>query len=141
MKATITKNQIKAVQTIMNKIESDRTDRISLLSEMVGREVSSTKELQYGEAETIIAKFGAGNKETTERRRKLAGAIYGISMSIGFLNEPYAHLNDVDNLRMNWEKIDIFIAKRGIVKKPLKEMTLDELEKTYRQLKAITRKK
>jgi hypothetical protein len=42
---------------------------------------------------------------------------------------------------MNWEKIDIFIAKRGIVKKPLKEMTLDELEKTYRQLKAITSKK
>lgn len=133
----ITSNQLRAVQAILGKITSDRDDRISLLSDMFERPITSTKDLTFDEAKLILERFGGDElKAITVRKQQLKATIYHLSMKIEFLNLSYPG-DDYDNRRMNMAKVDMWLLTHGIVKKRVKEMSIAELGKVIGQMKAI----
>lgn len=133
----ITSNQLRAVQAILGKITSDRDDRISLLSDMFERPITSTKDLTFDEAKLILERFGGDElKAITVRKQQLKATIYHLSMKIEFLNLSYPG-DDYDNRRMNMAKVDMWLLTHGIVKKRVKEMSIAELGKVIGQMKAV----
>ena len=58
----ITKKQIQQIQTIMSSKKLDRDDRLDLISATIGREVTTTKDLTFVEAEDLIYFLNTGKK-------------------------------------------------------------------------------
>lgn len=137
----ITPNQLRAVQATMVKIAPDREERMELLSEMMGREIESTRDLSWSEAAMILSKFGGHQlQEVNEKKRTLRATIYHLSMRIGWLNRDYPDHGDAAEKAMNRAKVDQWLMSRGVVKKPVMEMSVEELGKVVGQMKAIAKK-
>ena len=67
------------------------------------------------------------------------GVIYALSFEIGFLNKGYGS-SSAEEVEMNKAKINSWVLTHGAVKKPITQMTLQELEQTMRQLQKIAKK-
>lgn len=137
----ITPNQLRAVQATMTKIEPDRDERMALLSEMFGRDIETTNDLSWGEANLILAKFGGTQlHDVNVKKRQLRSTIYHLSMKISWLNKDYPDNGDADEKAMNEAKVDQWLMNRGVVKKPVMEMSVSELGKVVGQMKSIINK-
>ena len=136
----INSKQLRLVHTIMNRLCSDREVRLEMLSDLCQRPITTTKELTDEEVHLVIDTFGGNDtRSRTEHCRILRSTIYHLSMQIGFLNQDYQE-SDHDTRQMNMAKVDSWLQSRGIVKKPVREMTEKELGKTIGQLKSILKK-
>ena len=136
----ITPNQLRAVQATMTKVAPDREDRLELLSEMFGRAIESTRDLSWGEAALILSKFGGHQlAEVNSKKRQLRSTIYHLSMRISWLNRDYPDNGNADEKAMNKAKVDQWLLSRGVVKKPVMEMSVEELGKVVGQMKAIVK--
>lgn len=134
----ITPNQLRAVQATMTRIASDREERLELLSEMFGRDIETTHDLSWSEANLILAKFGGTQlHDVNVKKRQLRSTIYHLSMKISWLNKDYPDNGDADEKAMNEAKVDQWLMNRGVVKKPVIEMSVAELGKVVGQMKAI----
>lgn len=137
----ITPNQLRAVQATMTQIEPDREERMALLSEMLGREIETTKDLSWWDANMILSKLGNYKlTETNIKKRNLRSTIYHLSMKIGFLNRDYPDNGDASEKEMNKAKVDQWLLTHGVVKKRVMEMSVGELGKTIGQMKSILNK-
>lgn len=137
----ITPNQLRAVQATMTKVAPDREDRLELLSEMFGRDIESTRDLSWGEAALILSKFGGHQlQEVNEKKRTLRATIYHLSMRISWLNRDYPDNGNADEKAMNKAKVDQWLMSHGVVKKPVMEMSVEELGKVVGQMKAIAKR-
>lgn len=137
----ITPNQLRAVQATMTRIASDREDRLELLSEMFGRDIETTHDLSWSEANLILAKFGGHRlAEVNAMKRKLRAAIYHLSLQIGWLNRNYPDHGDANEKAMNMAKVDQWLLTHGVVKKTVAAMSVEELGKVIGQMKSIVNK-
>ena len=92
------------------------------------------------EARTLLSRLG---QEKTERNRqearKLVRQIFHLSFRISFLNKDFP--NDTpEDFEMNKAKINVFCRTRSKFRKPITEMTLEELKEVKRQFEALARK-
>ena len=100
----------------------------------------STSGLTKEEAGLLLSRF---NKEAADRIRKEARAvvkqIFSLSFQISCLNRNYT--NDTpEDFEMNKAKINQFCRTRSKFRKPLTEMSLEELKEVKRQFEAMARK-
>lgn len=140
---TITPSQIKALQTLFSKKGFGKEERAEFIHNYTNGRTSSTKELTIGEAKMLLKEFGVLSEEEKrkkiEQAKKTVGAIYFISLQIDFLNKGFSNDNEAD-FEMNKAKINQFCRERSAAKKPIAQMTLEELKATKKQLESIARK-
>lgn len=120
----ITNKQIQQIQTIMNSRFSDREERLDYLSSYFKREILSTKELTFIEAENFIYFLNTGikgesnwaffNKHSFVNERKLLFS-YLYQAQWVIKNEQHLEVPDLERLS-NFLK-----SKKSPVNKPLKQ--------------------
>lgn len=124
----------------MNRICSDREEKLELLSDLCQRPITTTKELTDDEVGLVVETFGGDIfKASRNHCHLLRSTIYHLSMKIDFLNLNYQD-TDTDTKLMNMAKVDNWLLTHGVVKKKVWDMTEKELGKVVGQMKAITNK-
>lgn len=136
----ITPQQIKALHAQFRSMGLDETDRHGFIREYTDGRTEHTSELTMQEAKTLLSRLG---QEKTERNRqearKLVRQIFSLSFRISFLNKDFP--NDTpEDFEMNKAKINVFCRTRSKFRKPITEMTLEELKEVKRQFEALARK-
>lgn len=138
---SVTRQQIKALQTIFAKQGMSDDDRHDYISWLTGGRTNSTKELTFDEATKIISIHARGEKERRyEEARKLVGIIYKLSFEISFLNKDYKGCNTTEDYEMNKAKINAFCRNRTRFRKNINEMNLEELHEVRKQFEKLARK-
>lgn len=134
---TITKQQISQLQTICSGKFRDREERLEAISEMVGFEISSIKDLNQLQASELIHFFNTGKPidhsswAFFDKRNYQHRNVLSICHSLGWVNEENPQFVDLHRLG-GWLKSD-----RSPVKKPLKEMSKAEVSKIIFALQNI----
>ena len=136
----ITAQQIKALQTQFHKMGFSDEDRHGFISQCTAGRTESTSGLTKEAAALLVSRF---NKESEDRIRREARAvvkqIFSLSFRISCLNRNYT--NDTpEDFEMNKAKINQFCRTRSKFRKPLTEMSLEELKEVKRQFEAMARK-
>ena len=114
----------------------------NLIYQFSGGRTTSSKELTKKEATALIRQFlGTDKVKRSEWQERQAGikAIYAISFEIPFLNQGFES-STPEEMEMNKAKIGKFVMTHGIVKKPLKDQSYEELQNTLKQFKKIASK-
>ncbi|MDO4783120.1 MAG: hypothetical protein Q4A09_07890 [Capnocytophaga felis] len=125
----ITTDQIKIIQTILNKRFTDRQERLDFLSDFFGTEIKSTKDLSEKQAFQLIrylkegktidnAFFARFDTQNPQHRALLARC-----HELGWVQEENPNFVDLNRLG-GW-----LISKRSPVKKALQDMSHKELSK------------
>lgn len=79
------------------------------------------------------------NEGRQQEQKEVVKDIFGVSFSIGILNESYQS-DDPYEIEMNKAKISSFLKKRGTIKKEVNQQNLEELKVTLKQLQTIKKK-
>ena len=127
----ITPDQIKIIQTILNKRFSDRQERLEFLSDFFGMEIKSTKDLSEKQAFQLIrylkegktidnAFFARFDAQNPQHRALLARCHELGWVSVAPTGKVLPDLNKLGS----W-----LISKRSPVKKSLQEMSHKEVSK------------
>ena len=114
----------------------------NLIHQYSGGRTTSSKELTKKEATALIRQFLGTDKvkrSEWQERQAVIKAIYALSFEIPFLNQGFES-STPEEMEMNKAKIGKFVMTHGIVKKPLKEQSYEELQKTLKQFKKIVSK-
>lgn len=126
---TISPNQIKQLQIACSGKFSNRDERLEAVTEILGVTIDSFKSLSALQADELIFFFNTGkmpdnsswaifDKYNTQHR-----AVLSLCYQIGWVKEENPSIVDLHRLG-GWLK-----SKRSPVKKPLKEMTKQEVSK------------
>lgn len=144
MKATLfkpaTTEQKKYIHQLKRRLNlDDDTYRNTVFTLTDGR-TSSSADLSIAEAAKLISDL-KGDKtpaevERQQKQAELVRAIYRSSLRIKHLNADYESDDDTEK-RMNYGKINNFLARSGAVKKPISRQNLEELKQTLAQFKAM----
>lgn len=131
-----TNEQKKYIHQLKRRLRmDDDTYRDMIYVETDGR-TSSSAELSISEACSIIRKLkGDPTPEEIARdaeKKKTLGDIYAASLHINCINARFVS-DDETEKRMNYGKINNFLAKYGAVKKPITRQSLQELKETLTQ--------
>lgn len=131
-----TNEQKKYIHQLKRRLRmDDDTYRDMIYVETDGR-TSSSAELSINEACSIIRKLkGDPTPEEIARdaeKKKTLGDIYAASLHINCINARFVS-DDETEKRMNYGKINNFLAKYGAVKKPITRQSLQELKETLKQ--------
>lgn len=131
-----TNEQKKYIHQLKRRLRmDDDTYRDMIYVETDGR-TSSSAELSISEACSIIRKLkGDPTPEEIARdaeKKKTLGDIYAASLHINCINARFVS-DDETEKRMNYGKINNFLAKYGAVKKPITRQSLQELKETLNQ--------
>lgn len=131
-----TNEQKKYIHQLKRRLRmDDDTYRDMIYVETDGR-TSSSAELSISEACSIIRKLkGDPTPEEIARdaeKKKILGDIYAASLHINCINARFVS-DDETEKRMNYGKINNFLAKYGAVKKPITRQSLQELKETLNQ--------
>lgn len=136
----ITPQQIKALHAQFRRMGFNDEDRHGFISQFTEGRTDSTAGLTKEEAGLLLTRL---NREETDRIRKearsLVKQIFSLSFRISFLNKDFP--NDTpEDFEMNKAKINQFCRNRSKFRKPITEMTLEELKEVKRQFEALARK-
>ena len=136
----ITPQQIKALHAQFRRMGFNDEDRHGFISQFTEGRTDSTAGLTKEEAGLLLTRL---NREETDRLRKearsLVKQIFSLSFPISFLNKDFP--NDTpEDFEMNKAKINQFCRTRSKFRKPITEMTLEELKEVKRQFEALARK-
>jgi hypothetical protein len=136
----ITPQQIKALHAQFRRMGFNDEDRHGFISQFTEGRTDSTAGLTKEEAGLLLTRL---NREETDRIRKearsLVKQIFSLSFRISFLNKDFS--NDTpEDFEMNKAKINQFCRNRSKFRKPITEMTLEELKEVKRQFEALARK-
>lgn len=136
----ITPQQIKALHAQFRRMGFNDEDRHGFISQFTEGRTDSTAGLTKEEAGLLLTRL---NREETDRLRKearsLVKQIFSLSFRISFLNNDFP--NDTpEDFEMNKAKINVFCRTRSKFRKPITEMTLEELKEVKRQFEALARK-
>ena len=136
----ITPQQIKALHAQFRRMGFNDEDRHGFISQFTEGRTDSTAGLTKEEAGLLLTRL---NREETDRLRKearsLVKQIFSLSFRISFLNKDFS--NDTpEDFEMNKAKINQFCRNRSKFRKPITEMTLEELKEVKRQFEALARK-
>lgn len=136
----ITPQQIKALHAQFRRMGFNDEDRHGFISQFTEGRTDSTAGLTKEEAGLLLTRL---NREETDRIRKearsLVKQIFSLSFRISFLNKDFP--NDTpEDFEMNKAKINVFCRTRSKFRKPITEMTLEELKEVKRQFEALARK-
>lgn len=136
----ITPQQIKALHAQFRRMGFNDEDRHGFISQFTEGRTDSTAGLTKEEAGLLLTRL---NREETDRLRKearsLVKQIFSLSFRISFLNKDFP--NDTpEDFEMNKAKINQFCRTRSKFRKPITEMTLEELKEVKRQFEALARK-
>lgn len=136
----ITPQQIKALHAQFRRMGFNDEDRHGFISQFTEGRTDSTAGLTKEEAGLLLTRL---NREETDRIRKearsLVKQIFSLSFRISFLNKDFP--NDTpEDFEMNKAKINVFCRNRSKFRKPITEMTLEELKEVKRQFEALARK-
>ena len=136
----ITPQQIKALHVQFRRMGFDDEDRHRFISDYTGGRTDSTAALTMDEARALLNRMMKDESERLHRAaRTTVRQIFALSFRISFLNKGYA--NDTpEDYEMNKAKINKFCKTRTKFRKPLTEMTLEELKDVKRQFEALARK-
>ncbi|WP_419486994.1 hypothetical protein [Chryseobacterium bernardetii] len=136
---TITKQQISQLQTICSGKFRDREERLEAISEMMGCEINSIKDLNQLQASELIHFFNTGKTLDHspwgffDKRNNQHRNVLSICHSLGWVSEENPQFVDLHRLG-GWLKSD-----RSPVKKPLKEMSSAEVSKIIFALQNIVK--
>lgn len=139
--STITKPQIQQLQTICSGKFRDREERLEALSEMVGVEIKSIKDLNRLQADELIYFFNTGKPvdhslwAIFDRNNSQHKTILSLCHQLGWVQEDKPQFVDLYSLG-GWLKSD-----RSPVKMPLKEMERPQLSKIIAALQNIVKSK
>lgn len=135
--STITKPQIQQLQTICSGKFRNREERLEAISEMMGVEINSIKELNRLQADERIYFFNTGKTldhsswAMFDRYNTQHKTVLSLCHQLGWVQEANPHFVDLQRLG-GWLKSD-----RSPVKLPLKEMNRTELSKIIFALQNI----
>lgn len=133
----VSRAQIQMIHRLKGLYKWDEETYRHIISEFSGGRTETSKELTRYEATKLIERFLKNLEEGAAR--EIVGVIYALSFEIGFLNKGYGS-SSPEEVEMNKAKINAFVQTHGVVKKPITQMTLQELELTMRQLQKIAKK-
>ena len=136
----ITSQQIKALQIQFRRMGLDAEERHAFIHDYTNGRTNSTAALTMDEARALLNRMMKDENERLKREaRTTVRQIFSLSFRISFLNKGYS--NDTpEEFEMNKAKINKFCKTRTKFRKPLTEMTLDELKDVKLQLEALARK-
>lgn len=137
---TITANQVTQLQTICSGKFRSRDERLETLSEMLGVEIKSIKDMNRLQADELIYFFNTGktldhsswgmfDKHNPQHR-----TILSLCHQLGWVQEENPQFADLHRLG-GWLKSD-----RSPVKSPLKEMSKQQLSKIIFAMQNIINK-
>lgn len=110
-----------------------------MVSDYSNGRTTSSKFLFKNEAQALISSLIGEDKKDNAQAMKYIRRIYWLALQIGCINRDYES-SDPDEIEMNKAKINIFLRKRGAIKKDVSKQNVDELKQTVQQLEKITRK-
>jgi hypothetical protein len=124
--------QIQQIQTALSKRQLDRDDRLDFLSTELAREIKSTKELTFIEADEIIHFLNTGKKHTAnwaffDKAKFISQRKYLFSL---LHQAQWVVRGERQNEVPDLERLSNFIkSPKSPVQKPLKQWTSDEWSK------------
>ncbi len=127
--STITDHQVKQLQTICAGKFRSREERLETLSEMVGVELGSTKDLNTTQADELIYFFNTGKAldhsswAIFDKYNSQHKTVLSLCHQLGWVQDDKPQFVDLHRLG-GWLKSD-----RSPVKMPLKEMNKVQLSK------------
>lgn len=137
----VTPQQIKAIHASCKAMDEDM--RRDLIQQFSNGRTRSSKELTFDEARALLEKLNEGSdrvKAMLEKDRLvLMRNIYHLSMKIEFLNKGFTS-DTYEDHEMNKAKINRFTLSKGVIKKKVGLMSIEELRETKKQFEAILRK-
>ncbi|MDV3880751.1 hypothetical protein BAS06_09310 [Elizabethkingia miricola] len=139
--STITTKQITQLQTICSAKFRNRDERLEMLSEMVGSPITSIKDLTELQADELIYFFNTGKNmdhssyALFDHKNNQHRTILSHCHTLGWVNPNNPRFVDLNRLG-GWLK-----SEKSPVKKPLKQMTKQELSKIIVALENITKSK
>lgn len=138
---SIQSKQIRQIQTICSKRFSDRNERLNFMSEFFNKEITSTLQLSYAEADDLIFFLNTGKSPDSsfwalfDRNNKQHTTVLSLAHQLRWVLADKTWLVDLNRLG-NWIK-----SERCPVNKPLKQMNKEELSKVIFAMENISRKK
>lgn len=139
--STITKQQISQLQTICSGKFRDREERLDAISEMVGYQIESVKDLSRLSADELIYFFNTGKSidhsawAFFEKRNSQHKTVLSLCHQLGWVQEDKPEFVDLHRLGgfLKSDKCPVNI--------PLKEMTTAECSKLIYVLQNIIKSK
>ncbi|CAI9429242.1 Regulatory protein RecX [Candidatus Ornithobacterium hominis] len=134
---TITKQQIKQLQTLCSKEFSDRDERLNFLSEFTGEQINSTKDLTERQAYEAIRFLNTGKNPNHsfyalfDKENKQHTTILSLAHQLGWVQENKPYLVDLKTLGA-W-----IISSKCPVRKPINQMNSKELSKVIFALQQV----
>lgn len=134
---TITKPQIKQLQTICSKKFRSREERLEFLSAFCGEPVESTKDLTERQAFEAIRYLNTGKAPNNsfyavfDKENRQHRTILSLAHQIGWVQEENPKFVNLHTLG-TW-----LISKKCPVNKPLKQMNKQELSKVIFALEQV----
>lgn len=138
--STITTKQVQQLQTICSGKFKSRDERLETLSEMLGVEISSIKDMSRIQADELIYFFNTGKTldhsswAVFDRHNPQHKAVLSLCHQLGWVQEDKPQFVDLHRLG-GWLKSD-----RSPVKSPLGDMTKQEVSKIIFALQNIIKK-
>ncbi|MCI2229559.1 hypothetical protein MC378_10305 [Polaribacter sp. MSW13] len=138
----ISKKQIQQIQIILSKRELDREERLQFLSDHFNREITTTKDLTFVEAEDLIYFLNTGKKSNSNwaffdkskfvsERKLLFSYLYQAQWVTK--KEGYTEVPDLERLS-NFLK-----SPKSPVKKPLKKFEKQDWSKLLQAFRNIVK--
>ncbi len=138
----IEKPQLKRLQTAMSRRFNSRDERLAFLSELHGREITTTKELSKIEADEVLYFLNTGKTKNYEwghfdnqnrQHRTLLSLLRQAQWTVP--NERHGEVPDLERLS-NFLK-----SSKSPVNKPLLKMTKQEVSKIITAFEGIVKHK
>ncbi|MEG0760783.1 hypothetical protein [Chryseobacterium sp.] len=139
--STITKQQISQLQTICSGKFRDREERLEALSDMVGTEISSVKDLNQLQAAELIHFFNTGKSldhsfwGLFDIKNSQHKAVLSLCHSLGWVQEEKPEFVDLHRLG------GFLKSDKCPVNAPLKEMSTAQCSKLIYVLQQIVQSK
>ncbi len=137
----ITTDQIRIIQTLLNKRFSERQERLEFLSNFFGMEIKSTKDLTKTQA-TYLIRYLNGEKITPfqiyayfDRQNSQHRALLARCHELGWVQDENPNFVDLNRLG-SW-----LISKRSPVKKALQDMSHKEVSKVIYAIENMIKSK
>lgn len=125
----ITPAQLKCLNTLVSKQGIIKDDKEALVQAFSRGRVSSSKDLLFGEAATMIKHLK--DFDPNEKMRK---KIFSLAYEAKIIYD-----DSPEDKKINPAKIDMFLLKTGTVKKKLMAMSKQELVKVVTQFQQIVK--
>lgn len=137
----ITKKQIISIHTLLQQCNLI-DDKARIITEASGGRCSSSKELYYDEAQTLINYLNASKPKTEDARKKMFGNIIAMAHEIGFVKTEKVVVPGAGiRTKNNYSDLHSWINKYGYLHKPMNDYSYEELPKLVTQFKELYRSK